>query len=536
MKENSLPYPTGFVKPAILLIGLPGLLTLLFATRWGVGLTPDALVYVGSARSLLDGYGLALAVGGLDHTPITHHAPFYPFLLSLLTVGIIDPLVVARWLNAFLLGMNGLMVWAVVSSHYSVVSSQAVGDREVDHRLLFGRWLPLVGGLLLLVAPMLEVHAFALTEPLFLLLLVGSVWFLARYLTAVEETTAVSPLHPYLIYTAILLALACLTRYAGLAFVGAAVLALFFFDNGSWRQRLGRGLLFGLLAGLPLGLWLLRNRLLTGTGTSRQLFFHPIHMGHIQQAVDTFSSWLLLPLHLPGLVKLGLLALLLVVGTGLLWWVYGRSLPPLFKLLGLFSLVYLLFLAVSISFVDANTPLDHRILSPIYLMGVVGGMGALTAVYTHKPLPSYLQLGGVGLLLLFLTAQGVQSAGWVQQVHQDGLGFNQRVWQQSALLAEVRALPPDVVLYSNAPSAVHFLAGRPVQALPRQMEATTQQPNPNYQLEMVLLQERFAAETAVVVYITVLPGGSAPTEAELQETLNLHPQTRLPEGVLYVTR
>jgi hypothetical protein len=415
-------------------------------------------------------------------------------------------------------------VWAVVGSQYSVVGSR------------YSVWLPLVGGLLLLTVPMLEVHAYALTEPLFLLLLVGSVWFLARYLTAVEETTAVSPLHPYLIYTAILLALACLTRYAGLAFVGAAVLALFFFDNGSWRQRLGRGLLFGLLAGLPLGLWLLRNRLLAGTGTSRQLFFHPVHMGHMQQAVDTFSSWLLLPLPLPGLVKLGLLALLLVAGTGLLWWVYGRSLPPLFKLLGLFSLVYLLFLAVSISFVDANTPLDQRILSPIYLMGLVGGIGVVTAVYTHKPLPSYLQLGGVGLLLLFLTAQGVQSVSWVQQAHQDGLGFNQQVWQQSALLAEVRALPPDVALYSNAPSAVHFLTGRPVQALPRQMEATTQQPNPNYQLEMVLLQERFAAETAVVVYITVLPGGSAPTEAELQETLNLHPQTRLPEGVLYVTR
>ena len=495
--------------------------------RWGVGLTPDSLVYVGAARNLLEGRGLTLVVDGLTHTPVTHHAPFYPFLLGSLGVVGIDPLVIARWLNLLLLVSNILLVVLLIR--------HLLGDQsEKRYRSSFAVWLPLAGGTLLLTVSMLEVYAYALAEPFFLLLLLGSIWLLARYLTAVPDSTAVSPSYLYL--SATLLALACLTRYAGLAFVGAAVLALLLFDKRPLRQRLVNGLLFGLVAGLPLGLWLLRNRLLTGTGTSRQLVFHPIQMGHIQQAVDTFSSWLLLPLRLPGLVKLGLLAMLLLGGLGLLWWVYGRSWPIIYKLLGLFSLVYLLFLAVSISFVDANTPLDHRILSPIYLMGVVGGMGTLTAVYTHKPLPAYIQLGGVGLLLLFLAAQGVQSAGWVQRANQDGLGFNQRVWQQSVLLAEVRALPPDVTLYSNAPSAVHFLTGRPVQDLPRQMEATTQQPNPNYQLEMAFLQGKFAAETAVVVYITVLARTTTPTEAELQETLNLHPQTRLPEGVLYVTR
>jgi hypothetical protein len=508
--------------------------SLLLATRWGVGITPDAIVYVTSARNLADGYGLVLAVDGLAYTPVTHHAPFYPFLLGSLGVVGIAPVVIARWLNTLLFAANILLVvllGAVNSKQYSVNSEPDQADDRLPltgHRSPIAIWLPLVGGLLLLPAPMLEVHAYALTEPLFLLLLLAALWLLTAYL----ETAAPR----YLLLTAVLLALACLTRYAGLAFVLAAGLALLLWDAGPLRQRLGRALLLGAVAGLPLALWLIRNQVVAGTGTSRSLVFHPLGPGHVRQAVDTVSSWLLLPLTLPGLVKMGLLAVLLAGGVGLAWRVYGRSWPPLLKLLSLFSLVYLLFLVISISFVDANTPLDHRILAPIYLMGVVGGVGLLTAVYAHRLSSPFMRTIGALFLLLFLVGQGVQTAGWLQQAYRDGLGFNQRVWRQSALLAEVRTLPAGVPIYSNAPSAVHFLIGRPVQALPRKMEATTQQSNPHYPAEMAALQSQFQEETAVVVYLTVLAGAAAPTEPELQEVLALHPQTRLPEGVLYVTR
>ena len=43
------------------------------------------------------------------------------------------------------------------------------------------------------------------------------------------------------------------------------------------------------------------------------------------------------------------------------------------QVLLIFAVVYALFLAVSISLVDANTPLDDRILSPLYIIAFVMG-------------------------------------------------------------------------------------------------------------------------------------------------------------------
>ena len=50
----------------------------------GVGISPDAIDYLNTARSVLAGQGLVIA--GL---PMTHFPPVYPLLLA--AIGLVDP-------------------------------------------------------------------------------------------------------------------------------------------------------------------------------------------------------------------------------------------------------------------------------------------------------------------------------------------------------------------------------------------------------------------------------------------------------------
>jgi hypothetical protein len=93
-----------------------GATALLFSTRWGIGLSPDSVVYIASARNLLSGFGLSVSFTTGEFLPLTH----YPSLFSAGLAGLgfvgIDPLDRARWLNALIFGANITLLGIVVYS------------------------------------------------------------------------------------------------------------------------------------------------------------------------------------------------------------------------------------------------------------------------------------------------------------------------------------------------------------------------------------------------------------------------------------
>ena len=95
-----------------------------------------------------------------------------------------------------------------------------------------------------------------------------------------------------------------------------------------------------------------------------------------------------------------------MVGAGL----YGML---LFAVLAVFIAVYAVFLIISISFVDANTPLDDRILSPAYAAGVVILLYGLDRVWPVIRRNSALARGTVVLLGAFVAGHAVQAAPMV---------------------------------------------------------------------------------------------------------------------------
>jgi hypothetical protein len=161
------PKEKGMTMGALALFALLGMASMLYATSRGIGISPDSVVYVDSARHLLNGRGfVATSFCGGSEAPVTVWPPLLPLLLSILGRSGIDALHGARWLNVFLFAGNSLLVGRVV------------------HKFTSGSaFLTILGSFFMITSPvMLHIHTMAWTEPLFIFLGLMGLFLLARYI------------------------------------------------------------------------------------------------------------------------------------------------------------------------------------------------------------------------------------------------------------------------------------------------------------------------------------------------------------------
>src|SRR3954467_2063572 len=74
-----------------------------WATRWGAGLSLDSTRYLSAANNLT-----AALTGDATHR-LTHYPPLFPVVLSVSRLFGGTPVVMARWLNAALLALNTIL-------------------------------------------------------------------------------------------------------------------------------------------------------------------------------------------------------------------------------------------------------------------------------------------------------------------------------------------------------------------------------------------------------------------------------------------
>ncbi len=496
----------------VMVIAAVAFTAVLWTARWGVGTSPDSVAYISTARNLWSGLAAA------SDTALIFRPPFYPFLLAAMGLVGLDPLVSARWLNALLFAGNVLLVGLVVWRCQPQTP-----------------WLAPLGALLALLAlPLLEIHAYAWTEPAFICLGFAGLYGLSLFLVNEQKR--------WLWLTAVLFALAWLTRYAGLAFIVAGGVGLLLFSKKRWSHRVGDALILGVIGCVPLALWLGRNLGQGSSATGRSFVFHPVNRTHFWQAVFTLSDWLHIPAAAPGMLRVLVLAVLGMTAVAILFFSFTRSrrdTPHLLRLayerlLLLFLPTYLLFLLFSISFLDAATPLDGRILSPIYVASLLLGMWLLAELHPLMRRWRVMQVAVAGLLLLFLMVALGRSGRWVYTAYERGLGFSSAAWQQAEIITHIRALPQGTLIFSNSPDAVYLLTNRLAQPLPRKVEATTQMANEHYAADLAAMGDRLRLEDGVVVYfLQVGQRAAVPGPQELVQSLLLHPVVETAEGTIY---
>src|SRR6266545_1120755 len=350
---------------ALLLIAIIGVLLVLQATPEGAGLSDDSIAYIAGARSMVAGNGYREA--WLEsNQPVTHFPPAFPSVLAFFGFLGVDPLHAVRYVNAFLFfltaGLLGILAWRMTPS------------------LTAGLVL---AGLFVLCGDLLQVHAMAMSEPLFIFISLLSFWMFDLYFERNQ--------HWWLGACATFVGMAYLTRYSGLALVATFVVALLILHK-NWKQRLVSIGIF-LESILPWFLtWTIRNWLVAGNTTNRTFAWHPLTSENIRTGLRVFSgffipieSWRRDFVKQPAIIEA---MIVFVLGAVLVWvivtaWKYlsrpqdittplsphGRGEHGAREVIsfttGLYIFAYLASIVASMLMFDAATKFKLRILAPV---------------------------------------------------------------------------------------------------------------------------------------------------------------------------
>lgn len=546
-------------------------------TEMGIGLDPDSTSYIGAARGILQGKGLATpftsALDAGDFAPMTHFPPLYP--LSLAGFGLlgIDPQIAARILAVLLFPLNIFLASALVYFH-------------TRHGLP-----TLIAALLTLFSlDILKAHSMAWSEPLFISLTLVTVFLLTRYME--------SPSLLYLIGASLSASLGFLCRYAGISWMIGGATVSFLWGPRPLRLKMKHVGAFGTCSLLVVAPWFLRNFWVSGRPIDRTIVFHPVSPATLLNALQTVGKWLL-----PAIISGEVLGGGIVIGLTLITCIAIRAAPSrkgqevLYALL-LFIWTYVLSLLVSISFVDYYTPLDERILAPVHVLAVLLVLSALHTLSNSpalKPIRGlrlwrstilwvggslFLIIGGIladpigfgsksglgskQLSLIFLGSAGLAGSAmrkiyagrvpvssivkgialamflgwfaypaldWIIHVH-DGLEFASQRWQNSQVIVAVKKLPEGIPIYSNGYDVIYIHSERPTKILPVRFIPQTIEPNPDFYAEIQTLGAALQ-KGGLLVWVDGLDRDYFPSEQELLQYLPLQPVLVLPDGRIY---
>jgi hypothetical protein len=486
------------------LLAVIGTFLILKATPEGLGLSDDSIAYVSGARSILAGDGYR-ALWLASNKPVTHFPPGLSSVLSFIGLFGLDPLRGARFVNALLFGLNagllGILIWRMTPSLTAglVIAALFIANGE-----------------------MLQVHAVAMSEPLFIFLSLLSFWMFDLYFERPPSSVGrgIAGEWWWLAACGVFAGMAYLTRYAGLALVATFIAAICILRT-NWRKRFTSIGIF--LAGfLPWALgWTIRNRMVAESATNRTFAWHPITTENLNMGLRVFTEFLI-PVNswFRAVIRQKDVAtgmLVFVLGAVLVWvlvraWKYimkprqasalergGKESREVISFtVGMYIFAYLASVAASMTFFDAATKFKLRILSPVF----VGLLILLVALGIHmrkkyRPLVVVMTIIVIGFSIY---KQNLTIANWSRS----GLGYASFQWYDSQAMEVLRDLPDDVMIYTNEPAAVYLYTRRGNYVLPDRFDSATAQPRPGFEDGVARMQADIHAGRAV---LAIFDGG-----------------------------
>jgi len=503
----------GFVRPEALIlvslaIGSYGIARLLQATPNGLGLIGDSFYYVTGAENLAARIGFGRLRGGGEFAPTTHYPPGYSLAMAGVQLLGVDKLESARWVNfgsymVLVLSAAGLLRRATGSNAAGVLAALLLGFSPV----------------------LLEVHAWVMSEALYMALNGAALFLLSIYLDNKRRRI--------LVLLGAVAAAATLTRYVGIALTAAIGLALGLQEGSRRRRLLDLGLFAG-VALVPILAWFARNALYTGNLANRDILWNPVGYDQLRTFGLHVLRWFGPTQLVRGKLSAALvLALLGGIGTilALDLWKAGKLRLRNSEESALVwnALFYVAALGVSISLFDAFIPIDDRILSPLYVTAMV--LLALLVGRGLERLRAPLKILLLVSLGLMLGWNAVDHAREANVLSQQVLGYANPAIGQSELIKAVRDLP-DVPIVSNGLSSLYFWADRYCYAIPVRIDVESGLPKENYEAEMELYRRRFREQDAVLILFH--PETLLPDYAPLRELIDgLTLVARYSDGEIY---
>ncbi len=436
------------------LIFIFGVWLLLISTPEGLGLNDDSVAYINGARGIVSGDGYR-ELWIISKGPILHFPPGFPGVLAFLGfITQIDPLRISRILNAFYFGGNafllGFLCWRATKSQLASIFTSII---------------------FVATPGFLQVHSMAMSEPQYIFLTLVIILLFDLYF----ERDQIK----YIVLAGILAGLAYLTRYAALALIMTGIIVLFV-HHGTWRKRIIRSIIF-ILSTLPLILgWSIRNSVVGGSVTNRQASWHPIVQSNINTGLREFSAFLM-PTNMLSLSRDTIFIFASVIVSILFAWVLFVGIryflkpksalrPPLIPFThALYILGYFSSLIVTMTFFDPATKFQLRIVAPIFVSLLFLVVIACCYFAKRSSVTGALMVTLVGILFLFNFS--VAQKQNVEYLGRGGQLYASYKWYDSKILALVRNLPAETVIYTNQLEAVYFYTQRVCYLMPGEDKA-----------------------------------------------------------------
>ena len=479
---------------------------LLVATvRYGMGLTPDSVVYITGARSLSTGAGYTA-----NGHAITDFAPGYSWMLSLAEHAGIHAVDAARALSVAALVATILLGYTVLCRH---VRSESV---RVGATVSIG-----------CSAVLLEIYEKVLSEHLFIPVLLLFVLVAEEVLSGPHRRASVGAM-------VVLAWAAFYLRYAGvvLAAVGALVVLV-----AAWRR--GRGSAFAravafVVAALSVPLiWMIRNAqagsgpLGPRAGASASVFTN------ISRAANEVSTWLATDAPPAVLRRLVFVVVVAAVVAGVVALArrdrgFTHDEPSLLPLAAHVA-IYVVYLVASASVV-AFAAINTRLMVPVFVPTVVLAAWLVERLRAVMPNASLrrtitaVALAWVGLNIVWFAARSIDSAQ-----HGAG-GYASARWHDSALMRDVRHLDFSIPTFSNDVPAIGLFTG--LQARPAVARTRFQSDQQTGALPDFVRLVGCRGKVRLVWFVPN-PRPYMYDPAQLRSRVRLKAVIRRPDGVIY---
>lgn len=475
-------FPASFLT--FILFSAIGIFLTLYATPQGLGLSDDSIAYIAGARSILNGDGYREAWLA-SNQPVTHFPPAFSSLLALIGITGLDPLRGTRFLNAILFGSNifllGIIGWKMTKSQIAGIA---------------------LAVLFLVNYSLFRVHTTAMSEPLYIFFTLASFLTFYFYFQFKQKR--------WLIITGFLVGFAYLTRYAGLALFATYLVSLILLKQ-TWKDRLSRSAIF-IASFIPFVLgWSIRNQLVADNATNRTLVYHPITQENIEIGIYNISlflmpieEWRRALIKIPNLFFIISIALLLI----LLIWLAQKGLTKFFKpdsdkpeilsfVSTLYIFGYLASIISSMTYFDASTKFQLRILSPIFVSILIMSVYFIEKLWHKQKLLSIL----CSLLIFSLSLYGTINT--ITELRKGGQGYASFQWFDSEAMDFLNTLPEDVQIYTNEAAAVYLYTNRGARVLPDLVDPVTGQERGGFEEGVANLQNDILSGDAVLALFDV---------------------------------
>ncbi len=431
-----------------LLASIVGFLVIyLFTQHGGIGISPDSVAYISTARNIVEGDGFVL----FDGKPLVAFPLLYPlFLASVMEITQTDILVCAPFLNGIL--------FAIVIFLSGYIMSKFTAQSRIYKIVLLS--------VITLSPALIEVYSMLWSETLFILL--SLVFFIAMH-HYFSKTTFRS-----LLILSIVTAIAFDVRFAGVTLVAAGFVLIALNRDIHWRKRILHCIVFVIVGCSLVVANLIRNSLASVHATGpRQKGITPL-TDNIAYSARILSEW--------SSLKGGnyILEVILCVAVILFFmWLFTLNWRKKGKystyenIVIVFFIVYVSFIIIT-STLSRYEQINNRLLSPAFLPFLWGMSHKIPSLIKRVEQRKYKWQ----LSIFFAIVYGVVCAGYFSInadnysfMKESGIpGYAEDDWKQSPtiefLRKDSRYFQPDSMVYSNHSQAVYLYTNYAVDALP----------------------------------------------------------------------